>query len=118
MVKVPPIPDVLPDSRPQRVKGAVNRAGAWWVPIACANCGADGGLVPEENVTFAFYLCNACAEKWGTLANTLCEPDAVFWERVRQEQLSKYQRLLSPDELKKIVEANASPLATLLRKGT
>jgi hypothetical protein len=54
-------PDTLPDSRLKQSKGLVHGGPAGqfrmnWVPIYCANCGAAGGLVPEENKTFAFWL--------------------------------------------------------------
>lgn len=113
---------LLPDCRPKRSLHVIRGAWGHWVPIFCANCGAPGGYVPEENMTFAFYLCektqNDCAGKWGHLAATqYVEPDRVFWERVNQEQLSTYGRLLSPTELQRLHESGASPLATLLRKG-
>lgn len=107
--------DILPDSRLERPKGAVWR-GSWWVPVFCANCGADGGLVPEENMTFAFYLCDPCAEKYGEVAGTYLMPDEVYWERLKQEQLNTYGRVLTAEELVQIVEADASPLATLIKQ--
>jgi len=79
-----PSPDILPSSRLQRPTGALHRPGGWWIPIACANCGADGGFVPEDNASFAFYLCNNCADRWGPIANTYSEPDALFWERIHK----------------------------------
>lgn len=107
--------DLLPSSRPQRSTGAIERAGTWWAPIFCANCGADGGLVPEENMTFAFYLCNLCGERWGELANTYTEPDAIFWQRVQEEQLDRYARLLTPAELLRALEDASHPLAKLAK---
>ena len=81
--------DVLPDSRPRETKAAKLFHRTWWRPIFCANCGASGGLVPEENMTFAFYLCQPCADTWGDIAHTYMEPDAVFWQRVNEEQQAK-----------------------------
>ena len=112
-------PDVLPDSRlrtPFTPRKAVWRGMAWWVPIYCGSCGADGGLIPQENMTFAFYLCNDCARKYGHLTCTMMEPDAVFWERVKQEQIERYGRLLTAEELQQVA-AGKSPLATLLKEG-
>lgn len=113
---------LLPDCRPTRPTNVVRGAWGYWVPIFCANCGAPGGLVPEENMTFAFYLCektqNDCAGKWGHVAATeYTEPDVAFWERVNQEQLARYGRLLTPRELRQLHESGSSPLATLLRNG-
>ena len=108
--------DILPDSRLTHPKGAQNLAGAWWVPLFCANCGADGGFVPEENMTFAFYLCDPCAERYGEIAGLYFMPDELFGEKLKQEQLSTYGRFLNEEELLKIVEADASPLATLIKQ--
>lgn len=108
---------ILPDSRPRERRGLVLRNGAWWTPVFCANCGADGGLVPEEGMTFAFYLCNPCAETHGEIQGTVMIPDEVFWQKLREEQLEKYGRLLSPEELHAVAQSNTSPLATLIREG-
>lgn len=83
--------DVLPDSRLQTSKGVTRGPGGNWVPIFCAMCGSPGGLVPEENVTFAFYLCNPCAETHGQIAGTMMIPDEVFWQDVAAEQVGKKQ---------------------------
>lgn len=110
------VPDILPDSRSNRTIGIKHSiGGVWWIPIYCANCGADGGYVPEENMTFAFYLCNLCADKWGNIANTYSEPDEVFFARVRDAQLEKYGQLLGPEELLKALDDAGSPLAKLAR---
>lgn len=91
--------DILPDSRLKRPVNTVMRHGILWMPIFCANCGADGGLVPEENCTFAFYQCDPCNLKYPTIPGTHVEPDSVFWEKVKQAQLEKYGRELSPNEI-------------------
>jgi hypothetical protein len=54
-------------------------------PVFCANCGKLHGYVPSENTTFACWLCNECAEKYGTSLAGYLMPDEVYWERVRQE---------------------------------
>jgi hypothetical protein len=98
--------EVLPDSRlKDRDKGAIsilhpvvmNRLN--WVPIFCANCGAPGGWVPEDTTTFAFYLCNPCAEKWSPLAGTMAVPDEIFWQKVRDAEMEQYGRVLSTPEV-------------------
>jgi len=113
--------ELLPDSRlapATAPKGAVHSAAlGWMVPVFCANCGKSGGLVPQENMTFAFYLCQLCADAHGEIAGTMAVPDEVFWEEVKQEQLDAHGRLLSGEELVRVVEANSSPLATLINKG-
>lgn len=110
--------DVLPDSRLTTIttaKGAINRGGAFWVPIYCASCGKDGGSVPEENMTFAFYLCDPCAVKYGEIAGQYMMPDHVFWELVKQEQLEKHHRLLTPDEVAHALRDPNSAMSTLAR---
>jgi hypothetical protein len=94
-------PDLLPDSRCKKVftsKGVVFRVGVPWIPIYCASCHCDGGFVPEENCTFAFYLCEPCFERYGAIAGTYAMPDEVFWEKLREAQ-QKYGKWLEPDEL-------------------
>ncbi|MEO6564806.1 MAG: hypothetical protein ABIO63_02120 [Casimicrobiaceae bacterium] len=112
--------DVLPDSRLGTVltpKRAEWRVGAFWVPIFCASCGVEGGKVPEENMTFAFWLCQPCFAKYGVLADMMVTPDEVFYEKLKQEQLEAYGRFLTAPELIAVVEADATPLATLIQQG-
>ena len=90
----------LPDCRTKNVKSVVRLGALNWRPIFCANCGADGGLVPEapENCNFAFYLCDKCYELHGQVEGTYAEPDSIFWEKVKQAQLEKFGRELAPEE--------------------
>jgi len=104
---------LLPDSRPRHQTNVTFHNGMNWVPIYCANCAKDGGLVPEENCTFAFYLCDTCAEKWSPLADTYLVPDEVFWAKLQEEQLEKYKRILSPEELVELLKDDSSTLAKL-----
>lgn len=111
-------PDILPDSRLTTVvtpKGAKHSHLGYWIPIYCANCGADGGMVPEENMTFAFYLCNSCYEIYGAIAGTMVEPDAVFHAKVVEAQLEKYGRVLAPSEMANALTESHHPLAILAR---
>lgn len=111
---------VLPDSRlstPFTPKGAKIGPLGWMVPIYCANCGVSGGDVPQENCDFAFWLCTTCYEKYGHVTPFMVTPDEVFWEQVKQEQIARYGRELSTPELIAVVDADVSPLATLIRQG-
>lgn len=110
-------PDLLPDSRLRETKGAVNRAGVWWVPVFCANCGVPYGYVPEENCTFACWLCEKCEPTYGPVAGVMLMPDEVFWQKVQQEQLDRYGRLLTEQELLQVQDEAATPLGTLLKQG-
>lgn len=109
-------PLILPDSRLRETKNVVVRDGVNWVPIFCANCGADGGIVPEENTTFAFYLCNPCAEKYGNIEGTYVESDVAFWEKVHAAQLEKYGRVLEPGEIVEQLKDGNSLLSKLARE--
>lgn len=84
--------NLLPDSRCLNPKGLIRSKAGTWVPIFCANCNKPSGMVPEENTTFAFYLCNCCVETHGAMANTLMVPDEVFWAEVAAEQEVKQQK--------------------------
>lgn len=112
--------DLLPDSRLKTIvtpKGMVQGPGGMWVPVFCANCGADGGLCPAENMNFLFYLCNKCAEgPAGKLAGVMFMPDEIFWARLKEEQMASHGRLLSELELAAVVESDpSSPLAKLIK---
>ena len=109
--------DLLPDSRPRETKRAVFRNGSFWIPIFCANCGSDGGLVPEENCTFAFYLCNSCSETWGSMAGTCAVPDDLFWLKVREAQQEKFGRLLTQPEVTEALKDEHHILSKLAREG-
>jgi hypothetical protein len=108
--------DILPDSRAKTVKNRISIKGTTYIPIFCANCGADGGGVPEENMTFVMYLCNSCCEKWGHIAGTYAEPDAVFFAKVKQAQIEKYGRVLEPEEMVKALDDVNSTLSKLARE--
>lgn len=108
--------DVLPDSRAKTKRGIVSVKGSNYVPIYCASCGAPGGGVSEEHVTFAFYLCDYCFEKWGPIAGTYVEPDAVFFEKVKQAQLEKYGRFLTTEEIAKEAADESSVISKLIRE--
>lgn len=110
--------DILPDSRLKTVvtpKGAVWRNGSWWEPVFCANCGADGGLVPQENMTFMFYLCDPCFETHGAIAGTYALPDEVFFQMVAEAQLEKHGRFLTEPELVAAIDDPFDPLSRLAR---
>lgn len=116
--------DLLPDSRlNDRERKVVHGFHSIqfgyidWVPVFCANCGKPYGKVPEATCTFAFWLCDLCAEKWGDLAGTMVMPDDVFAEKMRQAMLEEYGRVLSPEELLRLAEAGTDSFSKLLREG-
>lgn len=111
---------VLPDSRLKSsrvvVRGLLGGKVVNWVKIFCANCGKPYGMVPEASCTFACWLCDPCADKWGPEFGAALMPEEVFWRNVHQEMLDVHGRILNDDELRKVAETS-SPLTTLLREG-
>ena len=79
--------ELLPDSRLTTTKGQ-KFSTAWGcmaMPIFCANCGADGGFVPEDHCTFACYLCNACSREHPLPMGVYVTPDEAFWAQVASD---------------------------------
>lgn len=91
-------PTILPDSRAKSGAGWMASPMGGHVPIYCANCGVPGGMVPEANMTFAFWLCKPCFATHGELTNTMVMPDEVFWEEVRQAQHERHGHSLTAEE--------------------
>lgn len=112
----------MPDSRAKDAKGVKRGVVSGWgavnfVPIFCANCGKPNGYVPEETCTFACWLCDPCAEKWGPQFNSLMTPDVAFWAKVEEVLLEQFGRILSPQEIAMLAEASNDPLSKLIREG-
>ena len=107
--------DILPDTR-STGRVVVRLGGMNWIKVFCANCGKEHGLVPEENRNFACFLCDPCADKWGPQYGYAVMPDEVFWETLKQEQLDKFGRLLTPQELDSYTRASCNPLSMLIRE--
>lgn len=79
--------NILPDCRAQRPTGGKFHLGQMWYRVSCANCRAEGPYVPEQNMTFAFYLCNPCYESHGAIAGTMVLPDEVDWAKMNNRPL-------------------------------
>jgi len=112
-------PNILPDSRMKNpttvIRGTLGGFPVNLVPVFCANCGAGGPYVPAENMTFAFYLCNPCAEKWGAIVGTYMMPDEVFWGKVKEAQIEKYGRELSGPEIVEMLKDENSIFSKLAK---
>ena len=105
---MPDMVDILPDSRAKTTRGRIFQGGTSWVPVFCPNCGKEGGLCPEENMTFICWICPPCAQTYGEIAGTMMMPDQVFWGEVAQAQRQKYGRVLTAEEVEKSL---ADPLS-------
>lgn len=115
--------DVLPDSRLTRsIKGAKRMLWGQWgtinvVPIFCANCGKLRGYCPEENMTFAFYLCDSpCAEQWATLAGTYTTTDEQFFQKCAEAMVEEHGHYLTEKGVEAVEFESGRGLATLLRE--
>lgn len=106
--------DILPECRAREPRNLILGPMGYMVPVFCANCGKRGPDCPEEGMTFAFYLCNPCFETHGAITATMVLPDEVFFAKVAEEQQEKFGRFLSLDELVEVVNADSSPLASLI----
>lgn len=107
---------LLPDSRLKTPKNVQIHLGRNWVPIFCASCHKDSGtFVMEENCTFAFYLCDPCAARFGNIDGTYAVPDEVFFERVKQAQLEEFGRELTVPELIEAVSQEDHILSKLAK---
>lgn len=114
--------DLLPDSRMKSPTGSTRiHWGEWGMlnmqPIFCANCGKLGAYTPEENITFAFWLCDhPCAEQWGHLAGTYTSPDEVYWEKVKGEMMEQHGHYLDEAGVLQAEANDGNSLATLLKE--
>lgn len=111
---------ILPDSRPRHQKKEVygELAGLQamtWTPVFCANCGVPYGKVPVH-MDFVCWLCDPCADKWGTQYGLAMMPNEVFMAKAKEEMLERYGRVLTEEEVRAVTETS-SPLTTLLREG-
>jgi len=108
--------ELLPDSRAKASKGEIDSPIGRMQPCYCANCGKDSGYC-TVNLTHFFYLCDKCVQTYGQIAGTMMVPDEVFFQAAAEAQLEEHGRLLTPDELGKVLQEGASPLAKLLIQG-
>lgn len=74
----------LPDSRlgwHRRESTMVTVGRVQMEKCFCANCGCDGGAVTPEWAAHVFYLCEACAFKYGKIDAVAEVPEAVVQGR-------------------------------------
>jgi hypothetical protein len=70
-------------------------------------------MVPEEHITFAFVLCEPCAETYGDDAHFMKEPDSVFWERI---QNASGDEPLTPERLTQQLADPSSDFSQLAKE--
>ncbi len=116
---------LLPNSIPRsaKVDWSISDPGREWLFLFCASCGADGGRVLRTDIPnreeFAFYLCNSCAEKHGTIDGAYFVPDEVFFQKVREAQIEKEGRELTVNEITEALQNSDHYLAKLVHdRGT
>jgi hypothetical protein len=73
-------------------------------PIFCFNCGKSNGYVPRDIMSFVSWLCEACSETWGVVANDYMSSDETFWRDVQEEMLARFGRVLTQAELDGLAE--------------
>lgn len=108
--------NILPTSAAKVTKNVIVRAGVPWVPIFCANCGKDGGLVPEEVKHVAFYLCDPCGEKWSPLVDQMVVSDEFFWSKINEAMREADGRVLEPWEIVEALKNGDHYLSKLARE--
>jgi hypothetical protein len=104
---------LLPDTRLKIPTKVQRHKDQNWVPIFCANCGKDGGWVPD-NSTFAFYICTPCAAKCGNIDGTYMVPDEVFFDKLRNVQIEEFGRELSVYEMTEAIKNENNVLSKLV----
>ena len=113
--------DVLPNSltKQPKVDATMSVNGMEWLFLYCASCGKDGGRVLKTDVPnreeFAFYLCEACNNKYGELAGTTAIPDELFFAKVREAQLEREGRELRTHEIVEALQDSGHYLSQLIR---
>lgn len=109
---------ILPNCIAQRSKRSIVWAnGMKWLPLFCANCGKEGGMVLETDwnrvKNFAFYLCDPCAEKLPPMVAV--SPDEAFWVKVHQVQMDEFGRELTEPELIEALKSDDHILTKLCK---
>jgi hypothetical protein len=111
--------DILPNCilKDEKADPKLSGNGMEYLYLFCPSCGADGGRVLKTDVphNFAFYQCDDCAAKYGDIAGTYVEPDAVFWAKMHQEQLVKYGHILDEYELSEVMKHGDNSVARLAK---
>ena len=113
-----PAKGLLPHSRTKFPRDVLHGPGGYFCWTFCPNCGTETGRVTDNEYTkFAFVLCPRCAEQWGMIAHELVEPHLEFEKAVLRAQMETYHRILSREEVARLLDDVNDPIAKLIRQG-
>src|SRR5438105_2103910 len=111
-----PAKEFLPDSRAKTERNVLRSPLGNLCLIFCANCGIEAARVKAGEATaFAFVLCPSCAMQWGMIAHRLAEPHHEAWMAVARAQSETHGRILSREEVAKLLDDVNDPIAKLIR---
>jgi hypothetical protein len=91
-----------------------DKRGVGWIPVFCANCGCDCGLIVAH--TFAFMQCDPCSEKFPCPEGFYRIPDEVFFAKMHAAIEDHYKRELSVWELLEEAKKGDSIVAKLINE--
>ena len=119
---------LLPDSRLKTPKDTVmgdfelsdgRTVRIEWEPAYCAQCGKLYAMVPKENTTFVFCLCQKCYKALGEqlISGHYWCPDDEFAANVVAEMDARFKRTLTDQEVyDAALDGNlGKPLEALMR---
>jgi len=113
-----PAAGMMPDSRARMEREVIRSPIGNLCLIFCGNCGTPAARVPaDERTRHAFVLCPLCAEQWGMIAHELVEPSLEFSKAVIRAQLETHKRVLSREEVARLMDDVNDPIARLIRQG-
>ncbi len=70
--------------------------------VFCFNCGKTKGWIPRGIFSWVSMLCDPCSESVGEAAAKCNTSDHVFWDKVREEMVSRFGRGLTQQELNRL----------------
>jgi hypothetical protein len=113
--------DFLPNclTKEPKVDWSLSGNGGTWFYLFCGSCGADGGRVMDTYLPaqFAYYICEDCLGKYGTVIGTYVEPDEVFRQKVLNAMQEEYGHVLTEPEILYELGNPSSTISKLEKEG-
>lgn len=113
--------NILPNclTKEPKIDWSLSGHGGTWYYLFCGSCGADGGRVMDTYLPkqFAYYICEDCLEKYGTVLGTYVEPDEVFRQKVITAIEEDYGRHLTEAEILYELGDPSSTISKLEKEG-